>query len=244
METTKQVKQNKFFKHNNKVSFWYLVFGLLIQAVVLGFHVYSIVETFLYKDGNLWIHFLQYFTNQSNFLVTFFVIYYFISPKSKVFYKNNLLIYTTAYIVVTFLVYNCILLPSDLPHEALGWASSMFKHTINPLYMVGLFTMIVVFKKHDNRISKWYWSEIYGLIYPTIYVIYAVILPFISNYSVYGTMTNLNPDLIINGVAGSTFNLVYIFGVYIAFAIFIPLFWFILNKCVFKNNKKIIKKRN
>ncbi|MDE7433991.1 MAG: DUF1600 domain-containing protein [Mycoplasmoidaceae bacterium] len=46
------------------------------------------------------------------------------------------------------------------------------------------------------------------MIYPCIYCIYAMVLPFIAKASVYGQFTNLNPQLVIYGRAGSALALV------------------------------------
>ena len=64
------------------------------------------------------------------------------------------------------------------------------------------------------------------MIYPCIYVLYACLLPFMSNhqYSVYGAFTNLDPKLVIDGVAGSNSSLIYIFGALLGFVLVLSLY--------------------
>ena len=226
--------KTKYFQHN-KLAFWFLILGVAIQLVMICTYFYDII-TYSIDGMNLWLDFFRYFTTQSNFLITFFVIAYFINPKWKLFSKNYLLVFVTCYITITGLIYNCLLLPSGAPSDAIGWFFSVFRHMIVPLYMIGLYVILIVTKKCNELETKTYKMMTYGMIYPVVYIIYAMVEPFIFwGNSVYGDFTNLN----IQTEGGSYFNFLYYALTLILFVGFLFVYWFIIKKTSFKKvNKK------
>lgn len=169
------------------------------------------------KLFSAWYNWFQYFTIQSNFLVLVFCVLYLLDKKKHFLTTNNLQIYITAYISITGLVYCGLLLPfgggDSIFDNASFWIFNVLAHVFVPLA-----TVIVFFLQKYIKQTKQLYNILktigYGMIYPVVYLIYAVILPFISNdKTVYGFFTDLksNPLAVLYIIAAAVLFAIVIY---------------------------------
>lgn len=182
---------------------------------------------------NIWIKWFGFFTIQSNLIVGVYVIWYWINPKSKGV-NGNFLPYMVSYITITFTLYSALLLPAAIRDGSVdkwgwvGYATNILQHYLVPIsaivfYFVYLGTCKQDFNKPNNDFPK---SLLLGMIYPLCYVLYAILLPFMSahQYSVYGEFTNLDPKCSIGGNPGGPAAWIYIGGAIAGFILVISLY--------------------
>lgn len=227
----------KKYKWTNWIQFVCVIIAMATFGMICAGVVIDIVSSQPVADI-VWWNCLQFFTQQSNLLVVILVLALWIAPKTKFFGNQTLIVFITSYITITLLIFNIILLPAKLNDggfDSFGWAHNAFVHIINPLSCILFF--FVWTSTNRNKIGKGYKCVPHGMVYPTIYISYAAILPFVSNHSVYDTFTNMNSKLPIsvNGVDvyGSINNIVYFVAIWLAFIAVIALYWlfsFIMNK--------------
>lgn len=193
----------------------------------------SSASDFLWK---WWTKWWSYFTVQSNFIVCIVgTMYWFKKDKNKFNYST--ILFSTSYITITMLIYCAILFPSDVfagnlsKWNTYSWIFNIFAHLIVPIESI-IFFFFIFKNNNTNFKNKNYFSTLgYGMIYPWAFIVYAMIIPFLSNYSVYGQFTSLNPA-VDNG--GNLMLLFFILGAFLFFA-FISLYFLYAKK---QNEKK------
>lgn len=192
----------------------YLAFvGLFLFSLSLFFTTYDFVR--YAKDFNtaskIWFGILDRFTNQSNILLLVFVIFYLFFPKHSFMKNNGFLISCMVFIFFTFFGYNVILVGLsgygyDLDDGIIPLLGNICMHLLFPIYFI-VFGLIHMYFKPMQEPRKFWKLLLLGMIYPTIYVIYIIIIPFVysgykvfsemdkqwypSTYTVYGDATNV-----------------------------------------------------
>lgn len=192
------------------------------------------------KWNDLWFNSLQFFTIQSNFLCLVVLILFVINPNMKIFKNRILLIIATINITIVCFVYNFILLPDQIiTKEIKNWdlqkyLSLAFNHIFNPIVFVVFFSILNT--KHKNKIELKFKNFLIATIFlPTIYITYVISQPFVSNTSVYGFATNLNPNVLTNlNTPGNPINIAYIILIYLLFYGLSAFVYFINNKLVIR----------
>lgn len=237
-------KQHHLFRQNwfdNYFYFVWLMLGLLIEIIVISFIIFDAIPLNGEDLSYVWFNSFHYLTQQTNLFVVIFVLIFVFLPNLKIFKKNTFLIIVVAYITATLIGYNCILLPSNISDgsinswSAVDWTNTIFLHMINPIYTISLFIFLLISKKDiDVLLLDWWKILLIGSIYPTLYLSYAIFLPFVSDHSVYGSFTNLNINLEINGTPGSLFNLIYIVLFYVLIIGLVLIYYFIFKKVTYK----------
>ncbi|MGL5640406.1 MAG: DUF1600 domain-containing protein [Mycoplasmoidaceae bacterium] len=178
--------------------------GLIIGIILISFTARKFIEYALNDEGyKVWFGIIDRFTYQSNWLAVLFFILYFFNPGFQIFKGNKLLISLMVYIFFTFFGYNIVLV---LISKDRGYVGSVFNvtnnvwtHILMPLYFV-FFGLVKLWFKPDGE-YKSFWSTLAtGMIYPTIYCIYLISIPFIyrvevetgvyETYTIYGNATN------------------------------------------------------
>lgn len=183
-----------------------MTFFVIVANIVL-----QIVGTGVGSDG--WTA-LDKFTYQSNWLLLIYATFYVWFPKHQFLRRGKFLIATTVYIFFTFVGYNAILTGMQggyfdikTPHDM---AFTVFEHVLAPLLFFGCALGQMWLK--PIKTTSYLWTTLPGMIYPTIYVIYAATIPFVLHepnafynvdhngvatvngeqpvYSVYGTATD------------------------------------------------------
>jgi len=246
----KSSSSSSFFKPNNSWAISALsALIILLFMVVMGFNidnwvnedpgcsVYKVIETSngSYQFG-FWFGYFSYFTVHSNYLCFILAILLLVSILYKPLLRSGyFFIFTTAYITVTFLLWNGLLLPTDKDisgHAADWWVINVCEHMLIPLLTIGTFVLYVV-QGNTLKAPSLKKSLLFGMIYPIIYVIYCILAPFLSGdaqWSEYGSFTNLNPNFMFNGKTGNPVNVVIFLGALILFFVLLTVYTFLFQK--------------
>lgn len=210
------IKQNFIDKviykfKNLKIHEWFCFVGILMFLITIAFTSHSFVEQV--QSNSAWKVFFgifDRFTYQSNWLLLIFCLTYFLFPKHQVFKGNKFIISTMVYIFFTFIGYNVVLvgISGDRGYtgDALAVIKNAWLHIICPLYFI-LFGFIYMIDNKNQQPTLYWKLLLSGMIYPTIYAIYLVSIPFVFTnapetnslgtkvYTIYGsaTLTNGNP---------------------------------------------------
>lgn len=186
-------------KRVNKL-FWNTLLGYLtFIASIIG--VISIFITFSNdssnsRASNVMFHFLVWFTSFSNETLFLFMLAFIFLHKKYFFRENTVLTYIAGYMFVVFLVFWTYLFPQE---ESLGSPMNAFKsiwlHAINPLLIV-IFCINSYFQNCNAPKKSWWKFCLIGSVFPLTYALFAYLLPFVVHFSIYGSLTNLNPDMI------------------------------------------------
>ncbi len=223
---------------------WIAVSILLVFAiwVILFFvHDYKLGKYYNNIWLTLWMDWWGFFTIQSNVLVFIYLILYWFNPTCKRLH-GNFLIYVISYISVTAGLYCGLLLPGSIEDAKsiqnfgnlfIFWLTTVIQHIVIPLlmlifYITYLFTSKGMFK---HKKFEGYWICVtLGMIYPFIYILYAALLPWMSNhqFSVYGQFTNLDTHCLIGGEYGKVFNIIYFVGAAALFFILLNIYRLLL----------------
>ncbi|QMT98400.1 DUF1600 domain-containing protein [Mycoplasma tullyi] len=170
------------------------------------------------------------FTNQSNFILVVFSFFYVFLPKHSFLKRDKFLVASIVYILFTFFGYNVILQFGSLGYKhitnPIRLARGLTVHLFNPVAFIIAGFLAFVYSPARN-IGKFHTYLIPGIIYPIIYVIYVITVPYVYKtvdrtvYSVYGGVTNVinNPKIAwaaIIGLLCGYFPLSY-FAVWIAY---------------------------
>ncbi len=201
------------------ITFIFWLFDLQWIAILL-------VDLFGATGGKgAWLDSFHFFTVQANVMVFFYLWAKWLMPSWKLFNSNTLLILIISYIVIVALGYNAVLLPDSISKgdtnswSSTDWYLEILQHMIIPLLFLiyGIYIFHLSIYTRELKLMK---SIGYGIVYPTMYLIYALFLPFVSDISVYGKFSNIN---IANGGDYTSYG--FMFGFWILFIIFIALFW-------------------
>ncbi|WP_027121824.1 DUF1600 domain-containing protein [[Mycoplasma] imitans] len=197
---------------NGSQKIFLFVFVVNAIGLLLVFHG---VFARLYNGRDGFITFDK-FTNQTNILIFFFSLFYVFFSKHSFMKNDKFLIASITYIFITFFVYNLVSLSSKIAtfvapdsllaasHTKVGYGSKptifllfvdLYKHLINPIIFIvcGFYKFIY---DPNLKLKKFTSYLIPIMIYPAIYCIYVMAIPFIYNrldgttYSVYNIATN------------------------------------------------------
>lgn len=177
--------------------FFLISFGLLINKIVTSLQINAYFDT-------PWTV-IDKFTWQSNMLLLIFTFFFVFLPKHQFLRTDTFLISTLSYIFFTFVGYNLILtfVNGGYPTNPYECFVSIWTHLICPLIFIACgITKFIVYSKYTKLRSFWK-TLFFGMLYPTIYVIYLSTVPFIFNtnsneaYTLYGKVTDTknNPQL-------------------------------------------------
>ena len=226
---------------------WYQIAGLCIIPIVLMFIVWAIVyKVQLEGDfSEIWFGSLNFFSQQSNFIVMSFMILYFFIPNNKMFRNNSFFLISVSYITITSFMFNVLLVPIGF---ALGIAqtvladpipviNTLMLHCVMPIYFILFFIFCYKTKTISYRYEKNYWKYIlYGSIYIVCYLFYVFIVPFCTDRVIYTQYSNCNPNMYVvekGGETGAYGNPLYIFifiAVYLVFVLSMSSYWLIMRR--------------
>ena len=155
-----------------------------------------------------------------------------------------------SYIWIVCLIFWTYLFPISVKNQTyvkdFQWVKTTWLHAVTPiLFCIFFVTSVATNKEAPNKIKK---IMIPYLIYPMAYACYIYPLPFFTRFSVYGTLTNLNPGMSTSvGINvseptgfGNPLMALGIFGLLVVFLLMVFGFWsipYLINK---KENKKNI----
>ena len=269
---TRQMSLSAFkngFQKNGKrnMLFWNTTFGYFILLITfIGFIFGFLIFTELWPDKivipelkpgfsdeqykaymeNYYIFdTFSYFTQLSNMACFVFMIF-FTAFNNKIAFRNNtILIAISSYIFIVSVIFWVYLFPTSLDHYtwAFQWAKTSWTHAVAPILFIAFaITSLVINKNAPQKFKKMIGVS---MIFPLSYGVFTYSLPFYTRFSVYGSLTNINPNMNTSiGVNEATKNgsLAMIGAIFLLGGIFVLvifLFWLIAYKINKKENNKM-----
>lgn len=186
----------KYKLHN-----WVGLIGMFIYTITLAFCIRNFVT---YAQGPSWKIFFgifDRFTWQSNLLLTFYMFLYLWKPDHQFFKNNTFLISTMVYVFFTFIGYNVVLVGISGDRAYVGSpievTTNVWVHILAPLWFI-IYGYTFMLSNANKEPASFWRILLKGMIYPTIYAIYLITIPYtFKDY-------RLNPD-----VYGNTEGLAY-----------------------------------
>ena len=148
---------------------------------------------------NLWFEGYHYFTIQTNLLCFIYCFVFVVYPKMKLFNKDSILICLMSYLFIVGFTYDFIMFPSISKDKwgIIKWIKSCWDHIVNPILFIAIGIYNLYFSCKNRNVYQDYFTILkFGMIIPSIYLLYALVLPFVTNCSVYWFITNCNPNLV------------------------------------------------
>lgn len=229
------------FKRN--YSYWISLACLFITSPILWFSLFrneniSEITQQVGYNTNLWFDSFQYFTIETNLLCFIALLAYIINPKWKLFKYNDVLIALASYIVIVSITFNFAIFPmnfeSKYKNHPYKLARTTFEHIINPIAFVLSYVLIMF--KNNRKYNDYLTTLKYSLIVPAVYGGYVLLTPIMCGTSVYSSLTNTNPALILHGHGGTYAAFLVYIAFALAFSLIITLFWWSNYKFAQKQN--------
>ncbi len=256
-------KRNKLFWNTAFGYFVFLVtivgfiFCFLISSNFYDFNILNPIPEEGFKPGfsqeqykayleNYYIFDTFPFFTQLTNITCFVFMTFFVAFNRKIAFRNNtIMIAVSAYIFIVSAIFWFYLFPTSLDNYVLDfqWAKTSWTHAVAPFSFIAFaVTSLFINKNAPQKFSK-----IIGvsMIYPLFYGLFAYSLPFYTRFSVYGSLTNINPSMStsigINGTTktGSLWMIGPIFILGGIFILMIFAFWSIAYQINKKENKKM-----
>lgn len=217
---------------------WFGIFCFSIFSVSMILIIYAFVSEILSKGAyGAWTTFDK-FTDQSNVLIWLYMLFWLFFKNHSFLKGNKFLVANMVYIFFTFIGYNFVLLPSGgqfFNGDVYYGVQNVFLHVLSPLLFIG-FGYAYMYCNKDKQPKSFidlFWK---GMLYPTIYCIYIITIPFMMTdntgtapYSVYGNPTNTN---------GNVWSWMYICLMYFVFFPFAFWLFYYSWKWINKANRK------
>lgn len=247
-ETVEQISISKWFssfKNKKNRLFWNTsLFLFLMLVVMVDFSLIWIRKQYVQDDpsGNMMFNTFSFFTQWTNFSIIIFVLIFSFAHQTITFRNNTLLILMTSYITVVGVTFWTYLLPfgnfknsySHLP----SFVKTVWLHTVTPATFICFsINSLFISKEKPITFTK---TTIMGLPFPIIYGSYAYSICFVTRHSVYGFITNLNPNMIDfgSGIKGNPLYFLFFFGISLIFLFFFFFFWKTAHKA-YRNGVKL-----
>ena len=186
---------------NFKVYEWMNFIGMFLFLITFVWTIRDFVNYIhLNKPESIFFGIFDRFTNQSNWILFIFAFMYFWWPNHSFFKDNKFLISAMVYIFFTFIGYNVVLVGIaggygyDV-NKPVDFVSNFWLHILCPIYFI-VFGYIFMIQNKNKQPLKFHKLLLTGMIYPTIYAIYLVTIPFVykldgsHSYTIYGSATN------------------------------------------------------
>lgn len=197
---------------------WVGLIGLLIFTVSMCFTINDFLRYVSKKDEAWKIFFgiFDRFTNQSNWLLFFYMLLYVLCPKHQFFKGYKFLLATMVYIFFTFIGYNVVLVAIakqkgySLQNGVTSLVSNVWLHLLAPIYFI-VYGYIVMYMNPNKEPVSFVKTLLPGMVYPTIYAIYLISIPYTfkdyrTNYEYYEPIQAAMPDIDLSKVAYSVYG--------------------------------------
>lgn len=199
------MQNTKNFFKNYKLHNWIGLFGLFLYTITFYFSISDFVEYASNSGWKIFFGILDRFTWQSNWLLFIYMFLYTFIPNHQIFKNGRFLICTMVYIFFTFIGYNVVLVGIS---GAIGYVGSLFSITSNiwihilcPIYFI-VYGFLFMYSNPEKIPQNFIKTLGWGMIYPIIYAIYLIIIPFIfSDYRL-----NPNADIIYGNINGEAYS--------------------------------------
>lgn len=172
------------------------------------------------KSTNVMFHFFVFFTLLSNEILFVFMIFFIFLHKKYFYRENTMMTYMTGYMLVVALVYWAYLFPQEGSLDpGIDGVESVWLHAINPILII-TFCISSYFTNYVAPKHSWHKFALMGTCLPLVYALYAYLLPFVVNFSVYGSLTNLNPSFV-NSAGETPGGPIWLLGILVLALLFI-----------------------
>ncbi|MGL4184058.1 MAG: DUF1600 domain-containing protein [Metamycoplasmataceae bacterium] len=229
--------KEKFSRKIFNTLFTYFIFLSSFTGLILIFIIDQVeINPEFNAKSNILFNTFSYFTQLTNLFVFIYSVIYLINPGGNIFRKNIFLISTTSYIIIVGLIFWAYLFPVALAKgfrvaypTDFSFVKTFWLHAVTPIAFLSFF-FIISSTKTNKSVSK-FWNLVGpALPYPLLYGLYIYILPFISRITVYGALTNTNPNMFpfdgdITKNLGSYINFVWMGLLAVIFILFFFIFW-------------------
>ncbi|MGL6125350.1 MAG: DUF1600 domain-containing protein [Metamycoplasmataceae bacterium] len=190
------------------------------------------------------------FTRLTNISCFIFMLSFVLFNKKNPFRNNSIMIAISSYIFVVLVIFWGYLFPQSLANNDyifdFQWFQTIWTHAVTPILIIAFSITSILISKSAPTTFKGF--TLNAIIYPLFYGIYIYSIPFYTRFSVYGGLTNMNPNMDSSvGIEGisKTGNYLMIFafiGLAFVFIFVFFCFWslaFIVNKKSRNSNKVI-----
>lgn len=259
-------KNKKFYEYRKNIL--YKIFTIICFSITIIALLIILIPMFTgdrrFDNNNVRSNFffgtITFFTTQTNFL-TFLFMFFFVFFGNRVFFEDNkALIHVASYIFFVLLIFWLFIFPKSIDGIMISYPEpfDIFKttwhHGINPLiFSIFAVWTIKVTRRTPLKFNKLLMSH---LAYPFVYGVYIYALPFFTQTSIYGSVTNINPNSVTyydfwfnqdveSGLytpsSGSWENIFIVIPIAILFSLILFLFWY--SSILLSDNKikKFIK---
>ncbi len=243
------VLKNKKF---DKVFWNTIIFIFLTVIAIVDFALIWLHQEYNPNDPNSNILFntFSYFTQLTNFAIIIFICIFSFAHQTIIFRNNTLLILMTAYITIVGVMFWGYLLPfgnfKDEYSHLKTFIKTVWLHAVTPIcFSVFAVNSFFISREKTNSFSH---ISIIGTVYPIFYAFFSYSLPFYTRHSVYGIITNLNPNMTnyYDNKRGDPLNFLLFFLIATIFYFFFFFFWKlakIAHKKTLKNQKINLKNK-
>ncbi|MGL5591228.1 MAG: DUF1600 domain-containing protein [Mycoplasmoidaceae bacterium] len=197
-------KNKKFYEYNNHILykiFTIFCFAVTVTAVIITLIPIITTDKRFDSDNvrsNFFFGSLSFFTTQTNFLTFLFMISFIFFGNRVLFEDNKYLIHIASYIFIVLFVFWLLIFPKSMDAIMLSYprpfdlVKTTWHHGVNPIIFIifSIWTLKIT-KRTPVKFDKLLISHI---LYPLVYAIYIYALPFFTQTSIYGWITNMNPN--------------------------------------------------
>ncbi|MGL5640456.1 MAG: DUF1600 domain-containing protein [Mycoplasmoidaceae bacterium] len=197
-------KNKKFYEYNDHILykiFTIFCFAVTITAVIIT--IIPIITTDKRFDSdnvrsNFFFGSLSFFTTQTNFLTFLFMLLFILFGNRVFFEDNKSLIHIASYIFIVLIVFWLLIFPKNMDEIMLSYprtfdiVKTTWHHGVNPIIFIifSIWTLKIT-KRTPVKFDK---LLTHHLLYPLVYAVYIYALPFFTQTSIYGSITNMNPN--------------------------------------------------
>ncbi|MGL5592181.1 MAG: hypothetical protein ACRDCJ_02355 [Metamycoplasmataceae bacterium] len=140
---------------------------------------------------------LSTFTSLGNYTCFLFMLGFSLFSRKIAFRNNTIMILVASYIFVVLAIYWGYLFPQSLQNNEyvilFQWVRTSWTHAVVPFLVIGFtITSILISKSKPTNFKS---LTLKGIPFPLFYGIYIYSIPFYTRWSVYGGLTNMNPNM-------------------------------------------------
>ncbi|MGL5732742.1 MAG: hypothetical protein ACRCXE_01610 [Metamycoplasmataceae bacterium] len=140
---------------------------------------------------------LSTFTSLGNYTCFLFMFSFSLFSRKIAFRNNTIMLAVASYIFVVLAIYWGYLFPQSLQNNdyviLFQWVRTSWTHAVVPFLVIGFtITSILISKSKPTNFKS---LVLKGVPFPLAYGVYIYSIPFYTRWSVYGGLTNMNPNM-------------------------------------------------
>ncbi|MGL4950643.1 MAG: DUF1600 domain-containing protein [Mycoplasma sp.] len=220
-------------------TYWFVAVGVILMFFwwdksSVGDAGFVLITDKLWNLGNL-----------TTICTLFYLSYFWFSHKSCSHNNNSKITIIAAFYLVLFILYWSYVLPNQVSIKSFDvdyLVTDLWTHAIVPIIFIW-FAISCMIQSRNKPMGKFWMFQLMGMIIPTHYMLFAIILPFVAPYSAFGRVTNLNNLSTATGpvMSNAPIHVLSILGILTAYFAFLALFYYIADKISKKEVYRIQK---